>query len=134
LEKNILLNPSFLICDYEIASISAFKYHFTSLEIRGCFFHFCQSIYRKVNTIGFSETYKTNDNFKLWVRGLMSLALVPLDRFDEAFRNIISKKTKIKDIFVLIDYFKTTWISGNFSPSMWNHFFNIGPRTNNKRP
>ena len=53
------LNPKKIICDYEKAQYNAFKFHFTNAEIKGCWFHFCQAIYkRSVQEIGIK---KVND-------------------------------------------------------------------------
>ena len=77
------LNQKKIICDYEKAQYNAFKFHFTNAEIKGCWFHFCQAIYkRSVQEIG---KKKVNDyTYKTWISKLTALALVPIDRINYA--------------------------------------------------
>ena len=52
LKNSFELKPTQLTFEFEQAVIGAFKYHFPRTEVSGCFFHFGQSIYRKVVEIG----------------------------------------------------------------------------------
>ncbi|RWS19276.1 uncharacterized protein B4U80_09559, partial [Leptotrombidium deliense] len=44
------LNPSTILTDFEIAAQNAFRSFFPNTTIRGCFFHFSQAIYRKIQS------------------------------------------------------------------------------------
>lgn len=43
--------PNIIMTDFERAAINAFQNAFPNAEYRGCFFHFCQSLWRKVLNI-----------------------------------------------------------------------------------
>jgi hypothetical protein len=48
LRNSLELKPTQLTIDFELAVMGAFQYHFPRIEISGCFFHFGQSLYRKI--------------------------------------------------------------------------------------
>ena len=62
--------------DFERAAINAFEEAFLGV-VSGCFFHFSQNIYRKIQSLGFTIQYMENPDFALYMRMLPSLAFVP---------------------------------------------------------
>lgn len=115
--------------DFELASINAFTKHFFNLTISGCHFHFCQAIYRQLNVNGLAKKYETNDDFKLWVRSVMALALVPVAQVDEAWTYL--QAVQSPDRALLIDYVNRVWFEGSFPKEIWNQANPDTPRTNN---
>jgi hypothetical protein len=55
-----------IIIDFEAAAISAFVSNF-GVEICGCFFHFTQIIWRKLQADGQVIQYRNDQNFKFKV-------------------------------------------------------------------
>jgi len=51
-EHSIDLQPQFIITDFEIATIKAIRAEFHEVQNKGCHFHLCQNIYRKVQAFG----------------------------------------------------------------------------------
>ena len=45
------MKPEYFMSDFELASINAFSYHFPNLKTSGCYFHFAQSLYRKISGV-----------------------------------------------------------------------------------
>ena len=45
---DVLLMPTLFTCDFESGLISCIKTEFPTTRIRGCYCHFCQAIYRRV--------------------------------------------------------------------------------------
>ncbi|KAG0442123.1 hypothetical protein DMUE_0520, partial [Dictyocoela muelleri] len=68
LRNNIKKNPKLIIIDYEMASLSSLKQVFTESRVEGCFFHFSQIIYRKVQKTHLSILYKQNNDFKILIK------------------------------------------------------------------
>lgn len=65
--------------DFEKAAISATKDVFgDSVQVKGCNFHLCQSMWRKVQQIGLSSVYKNNKNIRISYRTINVLAFLPL--------------------------------------------------------
>jgi hypothetical protein len=66
--------------DYENAAINAFKDNFPNNQNRGCFFHFTQCLYRRIQSnADLKREYENpqNSNF-LIVHQLAALAFVPV--------------------------------------------------------
>jgi len=63
-EHELFPDPTHINIDFEKALISAAQIIFDSnLTIRACFYHLCQSSYRKVQDLGLVKMYKNNDEF-----------------------------------------------------------------------
>src|SRR6218665_1499133 len=45
-------NPESIITDFELAAINAFQYAFPQISLSGCYFHFGQSVWRKLQAEG----------------------------------------------------------------------------------
>jgi len=52
LKNKLVLSPDTVLTDFESAAIGAYQYHFPNIKVIGCFFHFGQSLYRKIVDIG----------------------------------------------------------------------------------
>lgn len=109
--------------DFEPGAIAALELMFTSSKIQGCLFHFCQCIWRRVQALGFAAQYNSHKDVRDWVRLGVSLALVPLNRLDEAFllfEGLSPLQITQAQTTAFLDYFVETWIDeidGKFSRS-----------------
>ena len=72
------LAPTNLMVDFEIAVLNAIDTSFPGTNNKGCFFHFSQAIFRKIQSLGLQNRYKDDENFAHKVRMLAALAFVPL--------------------------------------------------------
>jgi hypothetical protein len=52
----------------------------------GCYFHYCQSLYKHVQLLGLSTAYFDDQDTRLACRSTMALALLPIEHVDEAAR------------------------------------------------
>ena len=136
-----IFNPNIVLTDYEQAAINAFKFHFPSIEVQGCFFHYGQCLFKKLIELGFKKQYGEYPKFKNWFKQLVVLALIPPKDIETAFEYALDftdefdkdeiDSTKLE---AFTDYVFDTWVCVNaiFSSSMWNHYDNLtDPRTNN---
>ncbi|CAF3722611.1 unnamed protein product [Rotaria socialis] len=55
--------PASVMMDFEQASISSLKNKFRSVSLSGCYFHLCQSIHRKLQSLGHQAQYQTDSTF-----------------------------------------------------------------------
>lgn len=138
------LNPSTIMSDFENAVISAISIVFPNCLNRGCFFHFCQCVYRKIQNQGLKQRYDSDPEFALNIRMLNALAFVPTEYVIEAFESLCDNNLLPLEAQGVIDYFEDTWIGRPnrrnqrrdpiFSHSMWNCYNAVQndlPKTNN---
>jgi hypothetical protein len=116
--------------DFEVGAISAFRFSFPFALIMGCWFHFGQCLWRNFNL---KAEYSSDTCLKRFFKQCEALALMPINKVDDVFIMImdeapIDKYPSIRDF---LDYLTTNWIEQGISKTIWNHWDNIGERTNN---
>ncbi|KAK3923874.1 RNA polymerase-associated protein RapA [Frankliniella fusca] len=102
--------PETLVSDFELSIINAVKTVFPHSNIRLCFFHLGQSVYRKVQESGLQVAYANPDDreIKNGVHMLLSLAFVPVEDLE------IGHSTTCR---------KTWWRSWTpYEPADWNQY------------
>lgn len=70
------INPRTIIIDFEQAEEHAFRESFPDADMHGCFYHFAQSIYRKIQALGWTEQYTANENFAKEIRRFIALSFI----------------------------------------------------------
>jgi len=64
-ERNLYPDPKCLHLDFESAVIEAAKEVIgVHIDIKGCFYHLCQSTFRKVQELGFATKYYKDEEFR----------------------------------------------------------------------
>ena len=131
--------PRNITTDYEKAAQNAFGRHFPEVEMKGCFFHLCQSVHRKVQELGLQQDYLSDESLRIHAKMLPALAAVPPDDVVQSFQ-LIEWPERLDG---LVAYFENTYIGllrGNrrlsplFPTGLWNIHQRISdqqPRTNN---
>lgn len=109
-----------------------------SFPVTGCYYHFCQSLWRKIQELGLSVAYRRDYHVKKFCRKLMTLAYIPLALVRLNFRLIFASNTirrmirQYPAIATFIQYFQATYIDGIFKPRLWNVYDrDMDFRTNN---
>ena len=83
----------------------------------GCYFHFSQCIYRKIQSLGLSTAHKEDDEVRSTCRQLMTLPFLPMQEIEFAFEESTEPSTTI--VNPLMQYFKNYWIE-QMSNYMWS--------------
>ena len=125
--------PTSMMSVFEIAPRNSFATWFPTSNQRGCFFHFMQSLWRRIQkNAEIMAVYKASTYFAFHLRYLAALAFVPVDEVVISFENIlqmtffVQNKDKLAP-FVL--YFEKNWIGERFGTrrraprfpiSLWN--------------
>ncbi|XP_074653594.1 uncharacterized protein LOC141907751 [Tubulanus polymorphus] len=65
-DKGLFLSPKTVVIDFELAVLNATKSVFSDIEIRGCFYHLSQCIYRKIQNLGLATMYRDDKDFQLF--------------------------------------------------------------------
>ncbi len=139
-KHGLVLSPMYVMVDFELAAKQAFEYVFIDILVRGCLFHFGQTLFKNLIKIGLKQEYLDNEELRNFFKRVFCLALIPLPSVDA---ECIELQHLIQDIGVRYpnigiakaerfwQYFINTFFEGQFPLRMWNHFDNIYERTNN---
>jgi hypothetical protein len=120
------LRPKRVICDFELAVMSAVETDLPTAKVCGCLFHFRQSLYPRVNELGLSTAYKEDAEFKAVIAKFMSIGFLPLQLVRNNFamlstsRPVVRLTRQYPDLNRFLAYFSNTYITGRFPPAMWN--------------
>ena len=121
-----------LMCDFELAIIQASLLNFPNASHQGCYYHYIQSIWRKVQSLGFADVYRSNDpTLKQFVQKMAAIAFCPPSFVRPAWLAVQQEAPQIPQVDSLVEYFDSTWVNGQFQFQQWNYFDFDGPRTNN---
>ena len=130
--------PRMVICDFEQALVSAVETELPNARIAGCYFHFCQSLWRKIQELGLANQYLRRRRVRRILRKFMAIGHLPVavvrQNFnllvrDRATRRAVNRYPAIDDF---IHYLQNTYIRGTFPITMWNVFERASDcRTNN---
>ena len=139
--------PTDFLFDFEQAAFNAARNTFPGVEVKGCFFHLCQNIWKKIQQNGLAQLYEDDDDFALLMRSISALAFVPEVDVPQAFYDLeqeIRNNYNNNGIDVVLDYFEDNYIGRQrrgrprdtpmFPISVWNMVDRVEndlPRTNN---
>ncbi len=93
----------------------------------GCFFHYCQAVYKQVQALNLSTAYLDNEDTRLACRSMMALALLPIEHVEEAAE--LLQNDSPAEMPQLFNYFKYQWLK-RIPPKYWN-VGSLDFRTNN---
>ncbi|CAF3694570.1 unnamed protein product [Rotaria sp. Silwood1] len=79
----------------------------------GCHFHYNQSIYRRIQSLGLATAYSSDDEVRSCCKKLMSLAMMPLQEVETSFYNLRTEtnsrvKQELRQLFL---YFDQYWMT-----------------------
>lgn len=145
--KNQLLNVKTIIIDFEIAIKNAIFSQFLNVKCHGCYFHFAQAIWRKIQNLGYTNAYRTEALFRKGIKFFLLLAFVPLSDIYELFLKVQTwcVLNISYDMVAFIDYFQTNYLGfyndehqiladSRYGLSFWNTYERVlseEPRTIN---
>ena len=134
------LQPESILTDFEIGSIKSVRERtlkalhkgmfsstqkINSEKILGCLFHFFQAIQWQVQRKRLVTKYSEDEYFRLNVKKLIALAIIPVDEIITAFASIVNQFGNDADD--LLDYFEKTWIAEGKRSGMLFVNFSLNP-------
>ena len=115
-------------------------FSFPEAEIQGCYFHLCQSLARKIQSVGSKSEFECNMECKLLLKSLAALSFVPADDVKVFFGTLVQSFPDKESYNAVLSYFHCTYIEGAagrtpmFPVKIWNHFdseIEESPKTTN---
>lgn len=122
-EKGNIELPRYIIVDFEIAAYNAFK-KASKYPVYFCLFHFGQCVYRQIQSLCFSNDYKNNEKFRLFIKSFTSLAFVPIPFVKQEFEKLKVESQQLNfNIDRFIQYFYSNFIDNPKYPlEAWNAY------------
>lgn len=106
-------DPTNVMTDFERAMINAISTvlgpHVSS---RGCFYHLTQSTWRKVQSLGLTTAYRSDDRVKHFCGMLDGLAFLPIDEVANGMDYLMENIPDVEGLEGLVDYFSSTYVFG----------------------
>ena len=130
--------PRRVVSDFEHSILLAVETDLPNSQINGCYFHFCQNLWRHVQGLGLSGAYRQDEELKKCIRKVMAIGHLPPQLVRANFytlmgspeiQQMIGQYPALQDF---MEYVARTYIDGLFPIQMWNVFNrNSDNRTNN---
>ena len=117
-------DPELIVTDYELGMINAVGMELPNTTHVGCFFHFCQAIFKKVKEYGLVRAYRDQPRVQGFIRKIMALPFLPVlvlrvnyNLHKQQNRRLIRRYPALARLTL---YFAMTWLNGSFPLPMWN--------------
>ena len=94
---NATLDPQEINIDFEIAAIEALKSSFLNAKIKGCFFHFAQENWRKIESVGLAKAYQQDRDVRIILKSFVALALIREEDIYLGFQNFKETSAKMQN-------------------------------------
>ncbi|XP_062553706.1 uncharacterized protein LOC134218618 [Armigeres subalbatus] len=148
-ELGVHLQPKRIVTDFEKAAINAVSALFPRAKQQGCFFHWTQNLFKRVQKTGLKGDFSSDKNVYMYFKRTEALAFVPPKNVVQAFECIKrSSPPSMDDFFQYLEEIyvhgsvKRTLKSGNvlrnrpiFDIEFWNVYeatLSNQPRTTNR--
>lgn len=123
--------PDVVITDFERGAMNAVKSVLgEDTQTKACFFHLCQSTWRKVQELGLVSSYREDESFRTFVGMLNALAFLPADEVEDGMQLLRAFMPSVAG--ALTEYFDSTYVSGSFRrltrPNGGLHLRRLPPR------
>ena len=112
-----------IVIDFEAVVRNAIRKMQPDTEIKFCFFHLGQAVWRNVQKLGFTRKYMDDHEFRLNVKKMICLAFVPVDDVIFAFE-ALRKEDPSEEFQSLSNYFEdcrgNRHVKPKFDIADWN--------------
>ncbi|XP_048258592.1 uncharacterized protein LOC125384153 [Haliotis rufescens] len=127
------LQPQVIQTDFEVAVMRDVEEELPGTDIRGCFFHYTQAVWKKVQHLEMVNQYRDNPDIHDHVRRAAALPLLPVNMVQQSWLDAMEDAPDTPQITSFKDYMVNTWVDdyAMFRAGIWNHHTNFGPRNNN---
>lgn len=134
--KNYIVSIGLTVfVDFETSIHIALENAWPSCIIKGCRFHLGQSWWRKIQTLGLTDTYRDRDSTDgRLLKYFFGLSLLPREQVEDCFcDDLMDLKPNNEKYDKFFDYILETYVApdSDFPPSMWAECTSSRQRTTN---
>lgn len=129
--------------DFERAVMTSVQALIPGIQVRGCFFHFCSAVYKRVLSLELGTQYRNDvTRVKRTVKYCMALAFLPQVYVANTFQQIVTEYEHCRttdvtnvmpDMSAFFEYMRKVWVQPNarFPVALWSVYTLDSHRTNN---
>ena len=133
--ESIVLSPSVIHADLEVAPMNAFKSRFPTAQLMACQFHVAKAWWSHMQEYGLSTIYKQiNSDESKWLKLFFGLPALPPDEVENCFAfTLMSQKpnSSHQGIDHFADYILSTYLLPHSRyPSLWANETVVGRTAN----
>ena len=81
--------------DFELAAKKAYEQVFSGIVVKGCLFHFGQSLFRMFCSLGLKSYYIEKKEVQDWFKAIFCLSLIPIPNVDQEFDLLSIQMTQV---------------------------------------
>ena len=119
-----------MVLDFELSLWKSIKICFPDVTVKGCAFHWSQSVWRRIQQVGLQSSYMQVAGVYQLCKQLLGLPFIPAQHIRPVFEKLQERATTPK-LQELMDYVQMTWIDSlMWTPESWS-VFGQSVRTNN---
>jgi hypothetical protein len=100
--------------DFELAAQKAFESQFPGVIVKGCLFHFGQTLFKNLVKVGLRQEYLDNEQVRAFFKRVFCLALVPIP-------SIQSERDRLQELW-LTEIAVTDSIGISRASKFWQYF------------
>ena len=119
--------PRRAIMDFEHGLMAAIQTELHRTRVFGCYFHFCKSMWRKIQELGLSGAYRRSSRLKKCIKKVMALGYLPVALVRQNFdlltnrrrtRRLVIWYPALQDFF---NYVRNNYFNGLFPTTYLEH-------------
>ena len=133
--RNLLLNPSVIHADFEVAMLTVLRDIYPTAVIKCCRFHLGQAWWRKIQNLGLGSEYKDNtSDIGQWLKLSFGLHFIDPNEVEDCFvEEVMTNAPQDDRCTRFADYLVDNYISPNsrYPPVLWAEITSHNKRTNN---
>ena len=111
-DEGLTLHPSTAMSDFELANMNAVRTHFPGVIVKGCLFHFAQSIWGNAVSNGLQTSYKEDEVIREQILHIFGLPFLPQEDVKEVFDGLIEDENLSEPVLRLYETVDTTYVNG----------------------
>jgi len=145
LSQHLSSRSPVIVMDMELAAKNAILSVLPDSTVKYCFYHFCQSHWRKIQELGHTVEYGSDPEFARGFRKFSALAFLPLYHIEKAFDLLYDELAEDERFAEFISYFENNYVGRpnrhgvrgrpRFEMENWFQYTNVMneiSRTNNR--
>lgn len=86
------LRPRRIISDFERALMTSIETELPRAQLHGCYFHFTQSLWRKVQDLGLARDYRRSQRLARFIRKVMAIGYLPIALLAMNFDRLVAQR------------------------------------------